>query len=225
MTLKMPCDLVLYDLETNAKDYPDVEITQIGAQRLKADTLEVVDSFNSYVKVKELTERSIEITGITYETLKDAQPFEVVGKEFVRWANQPSTQFIPAAWGTHFDIPVFRWLSLKHFGKMLLPGKSFCVKTTMYNFFWLRGVPVYRCSVETAMKILGREFDGKAHDALDDVKNEAFCLRTALGVEKSLPQAQVKFGNWTKTLGNVPIGPLGIDDQESPYDRKEGKTT
>lgn len=217
-TLKMRADICLIDLETNGEDYPDVRITQIGAVFLEATTLKEKAHFNMYVDGRPLSPKSIEITGITEAMLEGKPKFHEVGKPFSGWAYGVGQDFIPSSWGTHFDIPVLRWEYAMNKMKFGLPGKSFCVKSMFSAFCWMREVPIYRCSVNTALKILGLEFEGKPHDALDDARNEARILRVALGVEPPGPKAQIKFGRILKSEGAVPFAGLGPDDEKSPYD-------
>lgn len=211
--LKMRADICLIDLETNGVDYPEIKITEIGAVLLEATTLREKASFKMYVDGRPLSPRSIEITGITEKTLEGTKGFGVAGQVFSDWAYRMGPDFIPASWGTHFDIPVLRWEYARNKMKFGLPGKSFCVKSAFYTFCWVRGVPIYRCSVNTALKILGLEFDGKAHDALDDARNEARILRTMMGIDPPGPRAQIKVGRFVKTEGNVPSSELGPEDE------------
>lgn len=222
MIFKTPCDLMVVDLETNGRDVPDIRITEIGAVSLEKDTLRELQHFSIYVGRSEndppLSEKSIEITGITNDTLRGWKPFSFAGKLFSEWAYRMGDRFIPTAWGTHFDIPTLRWEYARNGMKFGLPGKSFCIKSAMYNFSWSRGVPIYRCSVQTALRILGLEFEGKEHSALDDARNEARILRVIAGIEKPGPKCMLSHGDLTNTKGGIPISDLGELDEKSPYD-------
>lgn len=219
--MKTGADLLVVDLETNGRDVPEIRITQIGALRLEKDTLRELASFSMYVGMgagdPALSDKSKLITGITEETLKGHPTFRDAGARFSQWAYSHGPDFIPCAWGSHFDIPTLRWEYARCGMKFGLTGKSFCIKSAMYDFCWQRDVGIYRCSVNTALKVLGFEFDGKPHDALDDVRNEARILKVISGIEEPGPNCMIKRGHFLKTSGGVSLD-LGDEDRKSPYD-------
>lgn len=216
--MKMSSNICLVDLETNGEDFPEVKITQIGAVMLERGSLREIGHINLFADGRPLSPKSIQITGITAEHCAAQQPFQVVGPEFAAWVNGWGDRYIMSSWGTHFDIPVLRWEYARWKIKFPLMGKSFCVKTACYKFFWERGIDIYRCGVETALRVLGMKFEGKPHNAMDDTRNEARILRTVMGIVPPEPTAQVKFGKWIKTRGDVPFEGFMADDQKSPYD-------
>ena len=217
--LKMASNICVVDLETNGEDYPDTRITQIGAVMLKRQTLEEIGRYNKYVDGRPLSQKSIMITGITDEICAGALTFATIGLDFADWANSYGDRYMLATWGTHFDVPALR-LEYHRMGiHFPIQGKPLCIKSLTYGFFWVRGVDIFRCGVQTALKVLGMTFEGKPHDAFDDAVNEARILRTVLGAEKPTSMAQVKFGQFVKVKGNVPFqGFEAAAEPPSPYE-------
>jgi DNA polymerase III epsilon subunit-like protein len=211
--MKMGKDLILLDLETNAEDIPDIGITQIGAVRLEASTLKEKSYFNQDIYVDYLSPRSIRVTGITKELLEGKPSFGTAGKDFQNWVESGETEYILSSWGTHFDIPMLRWMYRRNTGKFPFMGQAFCVKSALLIFLWVRGIPIKRCGVEKALQLLDLKFEGKPHDALDDARNEARILRVISGVMPPGPKAQVQFGRFVGNYGKM-IADADLNDPE-----------
>jgi len=208
--LKTSLDIIVLDLEANTLDIPDVRITEIGAVRLAQSTLKEVSSFSTLVDGRPLPPKATGITGITDEMLAGQPAFLEAGRRFAEWVWQSGKNYLMASWGTHYDIPVLRYEYRRTTGKYPLLGKALCLKSVAYSFFWTRGVGIRRMGVETALRCLGLEFEGKPHRALDDARNEARILRAVLGVEPPAPKAQIKFGRIVDAKG----APMSEDPEE-----------
>jgi inhibitor of KinA sporulation pathway (predicted exonuclease) len=181
--MKMPYDLILVDLESNAKSGPDLRITEIGAARLERTTLREIDSFSQLVDGRPLTPRSIEITGITEEMLEGQPTFHVAHKIFSQWCARQPAKFVLSAWGTHFDMSALRQEYHRIQEGFPFPGKCFDVKTAALGFFWQCGISIGSMGVKKALTLLGLAFEGNPHRGLDDVRNEARILRAVMGID------------------------------------------
>jgi DNA polymerase-3 subunit alpha (Gram-positive type) len=179
--VKLPYDLIVFDLETNGEDIPDVRITEIGAVRLSKD-LEVLDTYQQLVGGCTISQRIVELTGITDAMIEDEPEFTTVGRQFVEWVKK-SKNYLLSAWGAHYDISVLR--SEYRRIEMSYPflGRSLCAKSAAHWHFWMSGIKSKTCGIERALRRLGLEFDGSAHRALDDARNAVRVLRKIAGKE------------------------------------------
>ena len=104
-------DYIVFDLELN-QDYttldrklvqkrqPPFEIIQLGAVKLDSE-FNTVDNFNKYVKpiiYERLNPFVEELTGITQETLSNAEMFPEVYKQFIDFIGDKDSVF--CVWGT-----------------------------------------------------------------------------------------------------------------------------
>ena len=86
---------IVLDLEWNSAYYKPQgrfinEIIQIGAVKL-SDSFEIVDTFQVYVKskiVKKLSNRTINLTGITNEQMNSGLTFRDAVSRYNEWAGQ-----------------------------------------------------------------------------------------------------------------------------------------
>lgn len=216
--MKTPYDIVLLDLETNGlpPEGGEVRIVEIGAVRLEASTLRELESFSMLVDGRPMTPKATSVTTITDAMLEGRQKFEAAGRVFSDWVWRAGRPFILSSWGVHFDIPCLRSEYRRVGGKFPFPGKTFDAKTAAVHFFWLRGCAVKTCSVERALARLGLSFDGLAHRALDDARNEARILRVVSGLEPGGPTAQVRFG------GAAPEKGASVADAPENEEETEG---
>jgi DNA polymerase III epsilon subunit-like protein len=198
--MKLPCDLIVFDLETNGEDIPDQRITQIGAVRLEPENMKETSSFSAHADGRPLSRKSIEITGITEEMCSMQPQFVVVGRRFDKWVEDGGYLYMLAAWGTYYDIPGLRHEYRRAGLKYPFMGKALCIKSTTFDFFWNLDVPVSRCSVDKALTMLGLEFDGKAHDGLDDARNTARIYRVISGKEPPGRGARIEVLRWYDKL-------------------------
>ncbi len=74
-------EFVVFDLETTGITY-DAEIMEIGAVKIKNG--KIVDTYHQYIKPKgKISEKSIEITGLTFDYLKDKPYIEDIIEDFI----------------------------------------------------------------------------------------------------------------------------------------------
>jgi DNA polymerase III epsilon subunit-like protein len=198
--MKLPCDLIVFDLETNGEDIPEQRITQIGAVRLEPENLNEVSSFSAHADGRPLHPRSIEITGITEEFCAKQPLFPVIGAMYDKWVWGGGYLYMMAAWGTYFDISGLRHEYRRAGMKYPFMGKALCIKSTLFDFFWNLDVPISKCSVEKALAMLGLTFDGKQHDGLADARNTARIYRVISGKEPPGPGARIEVRRWYDKL-------------------------
>ena len=194
--MKLTQDLIVFDLETTARDNGDGtqsndNIIQIGAVylRRKLFCYEVEDTFNALIKPKDemISPFITELTGISNEMVKDKPYFDVVGPQFAEWAsrgkNLRNTRL--CAWGTYFDIPILRKHYEKNNIKYPFSGTSFDVKTWAALWMMLSGRRTDKLSVEAVMKAMAIRAEGQYHNALFDAECTA---KIALRIFNDLDQ-------------------------------------
>lgn len=173
--MKLPYDLIVYDLETNGADMPDTRITEIGAVRVSQD-FRIGNSFSQLVDGRPLTAKSIEVTGITAETLDGKPPFAEAAKMFEAWCLQ-SKRYLLCAWGTHYDIPVLRMEYRRAGLEYPHRGQGLCIKSLAVFDQWMAGRPAKLASgLGGMMRRYKLAFVGQRHRATDDARATAEVL-------------------------------------------------
>ncbi len=182
---------IMIDLEMNdiAREYKEQrqickrEVIEIGAAMLN-DEFEMVNQIRIYVKPQynTVTADITQLTGITNDMVKDAAHFEQAMDSFFDWCGgmEDITMY---SWSDsdvkqlrkecelkqyHLDEmkPLFRkWVDFqKVFGKLLGIEKKIALKY--------------------ALGAINRDFDGHAHDAMDDAVNTAYILQLSKNKEE-----------------------------------------
>lgn len=196
--MKLTQDLIIFDLETTAKTNEDGtqtndNIIQIGAvylKRIDNKKYEIVSHFNELVKPLDETISTFitELTGISNEMVESKSHFDVIAHNFYDWAknngNIKSTRL--CAWGTYFDVPIFRKHYQRHQMKYPFSGTAYDVKTWATLWMMLSGRRTDKLSVEAVARIMGITPEGKYHDAHVDAQTTALI---ALRIFEDLNQA------------------------------------
>lgn len=173
--MKLPFKLVAIDLETTDSDPKKGDIIQIGAVIVNED-LSLGETFNSYLKPYSdyRNPQAMAVNGISEETLDNAPFGDGVLQGFEEFAEQAGRRPILAAWGAYFDVPFLE----AYYEKI---GRTYPFS---FKSFDLKSVAIWEASKgdvaqETTYRRdgglgayvegLGLEFEGKAHDALDDI--------------------------------------------------------
>lgn len=158
------------------------EILEIGAVMLDQDGKEV-DSFQCYVKPEYSTkiQETVEaMTGITAETVADAEHFAPAFTRFLDWCNSPGLPYTIYAWSGADRGQLIHELNLKEWPRdertsyLLSHWKDFQKQFTR-KIGRTRAV-----SLEKAVTACGLIFDGQMHDALWDARNTAHLYRLTL---------------------------------------------
>lgn len=168
------------------------EIIQIGAVMLDERDIEVA-SFKQNIKpiyVKFVSNRLIDLLGITYRELEYCVRFEEGWKEFIKWAYMYSE-----------DITVYAWSGsdLKQLTdeiNLLNIDIDNGTKQLLYSWIDLQAVfdDVVASSSPTGLKkaleICGIEFDGRQHDSRIDSRNTVELYRELKNPEEIMKQIE-----------------------------------
>jgi DNA polymerase III epsilon subunit-like protein len=167
-------------------------ILEIGAVKLNQFTLEEVDKFYSLCGPEEgqsvedlfslCSQGALDVNKLDKrkEEFKTAKPLSAVLKNFISWATRESKQFIPAGQNVRFDIDMIN-AACKRLGidyQIFNPPIELRDFSSLY--FALPDTPIVaNYKLTTVASALGLGTEG-AHQALEDVKMEAECLRRIL---------------------------------------------
>ena len=115
--MRYSTDIVVIDLEATCPEADEngrntidrSNIIEIGAVRLDAKSLEIVDQFSELVRPHEypVTPFITKLTAITPEMVADKAGFAEVGARFLAWYG-PRNKALIAAFGAYYDIPLLR---------------------------------------------------------------------------------------------------------------------
>lgn len=182
---------IMVDLEMNdiAREYREQrqickkEIIEIGAAMLN-DEFEIVDRIRIYVKPQyNMVTRDItELTGITNDMVKDADYFEQAMDSFFEWC------------GGKEDITIYSWSDsdLKQLRKECELKQYHPEEMKPLFKKWVDFQKVFgkllgiekKIALKYALGAINRDFDGHAHDAMDDAVNTAYILRLSQNKEE-----------------------------------------
>ncbi|MCR5468310.1 MAG: exonuclease domain-containing protein [Lachnospiraceae bacterium] len=150
------------------------EIIEIGAIKLD-ENLGEISSYMSYLKPEYNDEVDFivnEMTGISYDMLVNQRTFSEVISEFASWCSDGG-DFKIYAWSNCDRVQFMKELTLKD----IKVSNELCTMiNNWYDFqkIFDKEVKSYHStSLENALKMVGLEFEGKAHDGLEDAKNTA----------------------------------------------------
>ncbi len=179
---------IIMDLEWNvvyldsAKMYIN-EIIEVGAIKLN-ENIEVIDSFNSFVKPiasKKIRKSIRELTQITMDNLVDAEKFKDVMRKFESWAGE---DFILLSWG---DSDVRTLISnYKYFDKTrnIEFIKKYC-DLQLYVQKQIKSKRGQQLGLSNAAECLGIDQDKyEHHRALQDSMLSAECLKKTFDKER-----------------------------------------
>ncbi|KAK9955284.1 hypothetical protein ABG768_015166 [Culter alburnus] len=163
--------------ENNPPDYLH-EIIEFPMVLVDTHTLEIVDSFQEYVKPvvnPQLSEFCVKLTGITQKMVDEAKPFNQVLKQAVSWLQKKElgtkykyTFLTDGSW----DMGKFLNTQCK-LSRIKYPQfarKWINIRKSYGNFYKVaRAQTKLICMLEN----LGMEYDGRPHCGLDDSRNIA----------------------------------------------------
>lgn len=182
---------IMIDLEMNdiAREYKEErkickrEIIEIGAAMLN-EHFDIVDKIRIYVKPQYnlVTSDITELTGITNDMLKHAEHFEKAMDSFFEWC------------GGKEDITIYSWsdsdvkqlrkeceLKQYHMEEMKPLFKKWVDFQKVFGK--LLGIEK-KIALKYALGAINRNFDGHAHDAMDDAVNTAYILQLSKNKEE-----------------------------------------
>lgn len=186
--MRIPFQLVVVDLETNGATEEDPtahRIIEIGAVRLDEE-LRIADEFTVLVDGRPVLDKVVAIHGITNEDLQGKPLFAQAHYDFDEWCGQKQ-DYLLAAWGAYFDIPVLR----SEYQRIGIPfphrGETFDIKAVAWFDLFRNGKPARHLGLEQAATLYGLSFQGKKHRALDDARMTARILQVLSGKRYPLP--------------------------------------
>lgn len=163
----------------NPKDYIH-EIIEFPAVLLDATTLEVVSEFHEYCKPQcktQLTEFCQELTGITQETVDNADAFPEVLSKFEQWLTDHKL-------GSEYKFGVVtdgHWDMGLCFSRQCrlcsIPVPKFARKWINLRKLYRNFYKVSKGTLEDMVKNLGMRFEGRPHSGIDDARNIARILQ------------------------------------------------
>ncbi len=158
--------------ELSENQSAESEIIEIGATRLDPATLEIVDTFERFVRpVRHPTLSNFckTLTTITQDDVDQAQPFKETFADFVQWMGGTTEGVLMLSWG-RYDHNQLR----RESQKAGLPDPAWTplnVKDEFSDWYRCQKNRKKRFGLGMAIRELGMEFTGTAHRGIDDAKN------------------------------------------------------
>jgi len=206
-------DYIIFDFETGSRNPHKTQPTQIAALAIDGRNLAVKGQFNSEIKpifedelaiaagLDPLQDEALKITGKTREGLAQAPSLKAVWSKFTKFVDQYNWKgdsfYAPIPVGFNiigFDLVIVNRLC-KEFGPwdkdkehQKLFSKVYKVDIMDNVFLWTEGDPSVRSiSMDSLRQRMGLSKEN-AHDALQDVKDEANIFIKLLKTHRSVYQ-------------------------------------
>lgn len=157
------------------------ETIEIGAVMLDEEYREIA-SFRTYIKPEyndKITKKVSELTGITYDMVKNAPTFEEAINMFANWCVGANDEITIYAWSDNDYRQITMELMAK--GCVMTEAISQIVEKEWTDFQHKFDTNLgfeRQISLSAALDMAGLDFQGREHDALDDAKNTAELLHT-----------------------------------------------
>lgn len=171
--MKLPSKYIAIDIETSDSEGDIGDVIQIGAVILNED-LSMGAEFSTYLQPTSphRNPKAMEVNGISEETLAGAPTADQALDLFESWCVQyTGKRGLLAAWGTYFDVVFMRAMYKKLGRRWPFSYRCLDLKTIAIWEMSKRGGDTATGGVDTFLKMLGLEFEGTAHDAMDDIRN------------------------------------------------------
>ncbi|XP_073681137.1 3'-5' exoribonuclease 1-like [Garra rufa] len=191
--------------ENNPHDYLH-EIIEFPMVLIDTHTLEIVDSFQEYVKPvvnPQLSEFCVQLTGITQKMVDEAKPFHPVLKRAVSWLQKKElgtkykyTFLTDGSWDMGKFLHTQCKLSAIRYPQFA--RKWINIRKSYGNFY---KVPRTQTKLICMLENLGMQYDGRPHCGLDDSRNIA---RIAIHMLKDGCQLRVNECLHSGQLRSVP---------------------
>lgn len=158
-----------------------MEIIEIGAVMVKADGLQVIDEFQSFIRPirhPKLTSFCTQLTSITQNDVDEAPLFNDFIASFKSWLYQYHS-FVFCSWGD-YDLNQLRQDCNYHKAPYPVSSSHINVKRLMTEQQKLAKKP----GLGEAIRLAGLEFSGTHHRGIDDARNIARLLPYIFGSAK-----------------------------------------
>jgi DNA polymerase-3 subunit epsilon len=180
--MRLPFHLVVLDIETNGgmvEDPTAHRIIEIGAIRVDEE-MRIASEFSMLIDGRPVLPEVVDIHGIRNEDLEGKPKFAEAHSEFDEWCGKKQ-DYLLAAWGAYFDIPVLRSEYQKIGMKFPHRGEAMDVKGAAWMDLLKQGKPVRHLGLEQAAALYGIPFFGRKHKAVDDARMTVRVLQAVAG--------------------------------------------
>lgn len=178
---------IVIDLEMNPINKYDEaraickdEIIEIGAVMLD-EHLHEIASFRTYVKPeynKIIEHRITALTGIATEMVQNAPCFREALRMFTHWCLACGDDITVYAWSENDYMQISKEMALKNYHAEPVEARILSKPWSDFQHEFDTGLGFDRqLSLKMALDMAGLEFNGRAHDALDDARNTAELLQ------------------------------------------------
>lgn len=178
---------IFIDLEMNpvSGEYADFrkqcrsEVIEIGAVAMD-EQMHITDQFREYVRPEYnsvVLKKITRLTGISTETVSEADSFKNVFLRFLAWCGEEDYEI--CSWSDNDIWQLLKELSAKQIPDM--PGISYMLNhwRDIQDDFRVTLHMERLTSLQNAIELAGLDFDGKAHDALNDARNTALLFKAS----------------------------------------------
>ena len=161
---------IIFDLEATCwedKNIKPNEIIEVGAVALN-EKLEIIDTFDMFIKpiVKPtLSDFCKELTHINQSDVDNAKSFKEVINAFEKWCGSDVKL---CSWGFYDKNQIINESKLKNYNGNISNMLKYHI-SIKHQFGDIKGIKP--CGTQKALKMLGLNFNGTQHRAIDDAKN------------------------------------------------------
>ena len=186
MTLQTYKYFLIIDLEATCSDKKEIprhemEIIEIGAVMVEAESLNIISEFQTFIKPVRhpiLTEFCLQLTSITQQQVDNAPTYEKAISNLQKWLSQYSN-FIFGSWGD-YDRKQFQKDSKFH--QLAYPFD--CQHINLKKLFSINQGFTYTHGMKQALELAGVRLEGIHHRGIDDARNIARLMPYILGIKK-----------------------------------------
>lgn len=157
-----------------------METIEIGAVMLDEELNEIT-SFRTFVKpmhIQEISPMITRLTGITNATIMGAPRFATAFRMFSNWCQEANDEFIIHTWSNSDYHQIISEIESKEYELNEVEKKMMATEWSDFQIEFDKRVKKNRqLSLRAALEMIGEDFTGKEHDALDDARNTAKLYR------------------------------------------------
>lgn len=170
---------IVFDIERNFRPYQSnapTEVIDIGAIKVDASTMSIVDVFTSLVNpTAPLSRHTTKLTGISKQELKGTEKFPHVIERFREFVGE---EYMFVTWGKE-DYSFLTEDCVRHDVECPDLGKERRFDLQRFVFNAYEELFPHQPGLKFAVEQLGLEWEGEQHRAFDDAKNTANIFLTA----------------------------------------------
>lgn len=170
---------IVFDIERNFRPYQSdapTEIVDIGAIKIEASTMSIIEFFSSLVKPSaSISRHTTKLTGITKQDVKGVEKFPKVIERFREFVGE---DYMFVTWGKE-DYGFLTEDCVRYNVECLDLGKERRFDLQRFVFHAYKELFLNPPSLKLAVIQLALEWEGKQHRAFSDAKNTANIFLTA----------------------------------------------